>query len=151
MKDAKSKDPANSLKHDVPSGTNTFSVTDETKNNTKANVQQQNISKNIHLQDGKSGINRKSLISNDITAVKTCNDSQSVGKRKDNKLVFIVGDSIIKPLNGYVIGGKTGNCNVYVRPSHGAKVRCMVDHIKPVMRDKPDHITFHVETYYLPC
>ena len=123
-----------------------MSVTDKTKNNTKVNVQQEDISKKNHLQDGKSGINRKSLIFNDITAVKTCTDSQSVGKRKDNKRVFIVGDSINKHLNGYVIGGKTGNCNVYVRPSHGAKVRCMVDHIKPVMRDKPDHIIFHVGT-----
>ena len=145
-KDEKLKDQANSLKHDVPSGTNTFSVTDETKNNAKVNVQQEDIYKKNHLQDGKSGINRKSLISSDITAAKTCNDSQSVGKRKDNKRVFIVGNSIIKHLNGYVIGGKTGHCNVYVRPSHGAKVRCMVDHIKPVMRDKPDHIIFHVGT-----
>ena len=32
-KDAKSKDQANSLNHDVLSETNTFSVTDETKNN----------------------------------------------------------------------------------------------------------------------
>ena len=84
------------------------------------------------------------MISNDITAANTCNDSQSVGKRKDNKPVLIVGDSIIKHLNEYVIGGKTGNCNVYVRPSHGAKVRCMVDHTKPVMRDQPEHIIFHV-------
>ena len=54
-------------------------------------------------------INRKSLISNDSTAAKTCNDSQSEGKKKDNKWVFIVGDSIVKHLNRYVIGGKTGN------------------------------------------
>ena len=149
-KDAKSKDQANSLKHDVPSGTNTFSATDETKNNTKVNVQQEDISKKNHLQDGKSGINRKSLISNDITTAKACNDSQSVGKRKYNKRIFIVGNSIVKHLNGYVIGGKTGNCNVYVKPSHGAKVRCMVDHIKPVMQDKPDHIIFHVGTNDIP-
>ena len=128
---------------------NTFSVTDETKNNAKVSVQQEDISKKNHLQDGKSGTNRKSLISNDITA-KTCNDSQSVGKRKDNKRVFIVGDSIIKHLNGYVIGSKTGKCNVYVRPSHGAKIRCMVDHIKPVMRDKPDYIINHVGTNDVP-
>ena len=132
-KEAKSKNQFNSSKYDVPSGTNIFSVTDETKSNTKANVQQEDISKKNHLQDGKSGINRKSLISNDVTAANTCNYSKSVGKRKDNKRVFIVGDSIIKHLNGYVIGGKTGNCNVCVRPFHGAKVRCMVDHIKSVM------------------
>ena len=99
-------------KHDVPSETNTFSVTDETKNNAKANIQQEDISHKNHLQDGKRGINRKSLSFNDITAAETCNDSQSVGKRKDNKRLSIVGDSIIKHLNGYVIGSKTGNCNV---------------------------------------
>ena len=35
MKDAKFKDQANLLKHDVQSETNNFSVTDETKNNKK--------------------------------------------------------------------------------------------------------------------
>ena len=67
MKDAKSK-------HDVPSETNTFSVTDDTKNNTKTNIQQEDKSQK-NLQDGKRGINKKSLSSNDIAAAKTCNDS----------------------------------------------------------------------------
>ena len=125
-------------------------VTDETKNNTKVNIQQEDISQKNDLQDGKRGINRKRLSSYDITAATICNDNQSVGKRKDNKRVFIVGDSIIKHLNGYVIGGKAGNCNVYVRPSHGAKVRCMVDHVKPIIQDKPDHIIFHVGTNDIP-
>ena len=89
------------------------------------------------------------MSSNNITAAKTWNDGQSLGKRKD-KRVFTAGDSIIKHLNGYVIGGKAGNCNVYVRPSHGAKVRCMVDHVKPIIRDKPDHIIFHVSTNDIP-
>ena len=73
-KDAKSK-------HDVPSESNTFSVTDEAKINTKVNIQREDISQKNHLEDGKRGINRKSLSSNDITPAKTCNDSQSVGKR----------------------------------------------------------------------
>ena len=137
-------------KHVVPSETNTFSVTDEAKNNTKVNIQQEHISQKNDLQDGKRVINRKSLSSNDITTAKTYNDSQLVGKKKDNKRVFIVGDSIIKHLNGYVIGGKTGSCNVYLRPSHGAKVRCMLDHVKPIIRDKPDHVIFHVGTNDIP-
>ena len=81
---------------------------------------------------------------NDITAEKTCNDSQLVEHRKDNTRVFMVGNSFIKHLNGYPVGGKTGNCNVYVRPSHGAKVRCAVDYAILIIRDKPDHIIFHV-------
>ena len=80
--------------------------------NKKARTQQEDTSKKNHLQDGKRGMNRKSLSSKDITAAKTSNDSQSVGKKKDNKRVFIVGNNIIKNLNGYVIAGKTGNCNV---------------------------------------
>ena len=65
-------------------------------------------------------------------------------KRKDSKRVFIAGDSIIK----HVIGGKTGNCNVYLNPFHSAKVRCVVD--QPIIRDKPDHIIFHVGTNDIP-
>ena len=120
-----------------------YLVTDETKNNNKkVNIQQEDISKNNHVQDGRCGINNKSLISNDTTAARTCNNSQSVRSKKYNKRVFIVDDSIIKLLNGYVIGGKTGKCNVYVRTFHSAKVSCMVDQIKPVIRDKPDLIIF---------
>ena len=49
--------------------------------------------------------------------------------------------SITKHLNGYAIGGKIGNCNVHLRPSHGARVRCV---------DKQDHIVFHVGTNDIP-
>ena len=38
----------------------------------------------------------------------------------------------MKHLNGYEILGKTGHCNVYVRPSYDAKVRSVVYHTKPV-------------------
>ena len=47
-------------------------------------------------------------------------------------------------MNGYVISGK--NCSVYVRPSLDAKVRCNVDHVKPIIQDKPDHVIVHVRT-----
>ena len=57
--------------HDGQSETNTFSVTDETKNK-KLNIQQENISKKNHSQDGKSGVNSKRLISNHNTSEKTC-------------------------------------------------------------------------------
>ena len=65
-------------------------------------------------------------------------------ERKDSKRVFIVDDSIIK----HVIGGKTGNCNVYLNSFHSEKVRCVVD--QPIIRDKPDQIIFHVGTNDIP-
>ena len=36
-------------------------------NNKKVNIQQEDISKKNHQQDGKNGINNKCLISNDTT------------------------------------------------------------------------------------
>ena len=71
-------------------------------------------------------------------------------KASDEKRVYIVGDSIIKNVNGYDVSGKADQCRVYIRPSLGAKVRCMEDHIKPVIRDKPDHIIFHIGTNDVP-
>ena len=67
-------------------------------------------------------------------------------KTSDEKRIFILGDSIIKNVNGYEISGKTDHSRVYIRPSLSAKVRCMEDHIKPVLRNKPDHIIFHIGT-----
>ena len=75
---------------------------------------------------------------------------EPVEKTSDEKRIFIVGDSIIKNVNGYEVSGKTNHCRVYIRPSLGAKVRCMEDHIKPVLRDKPDHIIFHIGTNDIP-
>ena len=41
---------------------------------------------------------------------------------------------------------KLKNVNLYVKHFAGAKVRCMKDHIKPSLREKPDHIVLHVGT-----
>ena len=39
---------------------------------------------------------------------------------------------------------------VRVRPFSGAKVNCMINHLKPAMRDdKPDHVILHSGTNYL--
>ena len=85
------------------------------------------------------------MISKNTTVAKTWKDSQLVGNKKDNKRVFIEGDNIIKHLNGYVIGGKTGNCNVYVRSSHDVKIKCMLEHIRSVTRNKLDLLSSILE------
>ena len=71
-------------------------------------------------------------------------------KPSSTKRVFIVGDSIVKHVNGYDISRKTENSEVFVRPSHGATVRCMTDHVKPVLRDNPAHLVFHIGTNDVP-
>ena len=50
-------------------------------------------------------------------------DVNSVEKKMNNERT-IVGDSIIKHVNDYEILGKLENCKVFVRPCHGATIRC---------------------------
>ena len=38
------------------------------------------------------------------------------------------------------------NCKVYIKSFSRSKVRCMKDHMKPSMREKPDHAILHVGT-----
>ena len=47
---------------------------------------------------------------------------------------------------GMTVLRKAGDSEVFVRLSHGAIVRCMIDHVKPVLRDNPDHIGNHRKT-----
>ena len=55
---------------------------------------------------------------------------------------------MVKKLNGYLLTKKVRHkFLVKVRPFSGAKVSCMVDHVKPTLRDdKPDHIILHTGT-----
>ena len=50
------------------------------------------------------------------------------------KTVFILGDSMVKKLNGFLLTRKLNHkCLVKVRPFSSANVRCMYDHAKPTV------------------
>ena len=67
-----------------------------------------------------------------------------------NRRVFILGDSIVKHINGYDISRQIENCRVYVKGFPGAKTECMKDYAQPTRRENPDHILIHVGTNDLP-
>ena len=75
------------------------------------------------------------------------NNVNDITKEKQ-ETVYILGDSMVKKLNGYLLTKKVRHkFLVKVRPFSGAKVSCMVDHVKPTLRDeKPDHIILHTGT-----
>ena len=75
---------------------------------------------------------------------KTRNIESDVPTEKQ-KTVYILGDSMVKKLNGYLLRKKVRHkFFVKVRPFTGAKVSCIVDHVKPTIRDdKPDHVILH--------
>ena len=62
--------------------------------------------------------------------------------------MFIIGDSIVKNVNGYLLTKKLRRKKlIKVRSFSGAKVICMYDHVKPTIREfNPNHIIFHVGT-----
>ena len=71
---------------------------------------------------------------------------------KNKQKVFILGDSIVKHIQGWEITKTLDNKQkVYVRQFSGSKVSCMKDYVKPSIRqNNPDHIIFHVGTNDVP-
>ena len=53
---------------------------------------------------------------------------------------------MIKHLKGWEMFKKLVNGNLHVGNFAGTMVRCMKDHIKPSLREKPDHIVLHMGT-----
>ena len=73
---------------------------------------------------------------------------EEVTNKSKKDTVFILGDSMVKHINDYLL---TRNIKheylVKVRPFNAAKVRCLYDHSKPTMRDfDPEVIILHVGT-----
>ena len=66
----------------------------------------------------------------------------------NNKNVYILGDSIVKHVEGWKLKTPLGNNhNVYVRSFPGVKVKCMKDYVKPCIREiNPEYVILHVVT-----
>ena len=76
------------------------------------------------------------------------NNNRSTSSSNSKETVFILGDSMVKKVNGFYL---TRNIKhkflVKVRPFSSAKTRCMYDHAKPTIRElNPEHIILHVGT-----
>ena len=70
----------------------------------------------------------------------------------EKKKVFILGDSMVKHVQGWDITKKLENKHkVYIRQFTGSKVICMNDYVKLcICENNPDHIMFHVGTNDIP-
>ena len=53
---------------------------------------------------------------------------------------------MVKHLNGWEMSKKIRNCKVYVQSFPGAKVHCVDNYKKSLIRDKLDHFIIHVGT-----
>ena len=75
-------------------------------------------------------------------------NNENSKRREKQRTVYILGDSMVKKVNGYLLTKKVRHKYlVKVRSFSGATVRCMADHVKPTLQnDKPDHVILHTGT-----
>ena len=70
---------------------------------------------------------------------------------KNMPVTCILGDSIIKEVKGWKLSDKIDKKEkVIVKSFSGATIKCMRDHIKPSISQKPDHVIIHAGTNDLP-
>ena len=107
--------------------------------------------RNITERRKKKPIKFKSKHSDTNINKEAKNNSNKINNNKTSsskKEVFILGDSMVKKVNSFLL---TRNINhkflVKVRSFSSAKVNCMNDYVKPTLRDfNPEHIILHVGT-----
>ena len=66
---------------------------------------------------------------------------------KNEKSIFVTGNSIVKHLNEWEMSKKlNANCKVFVKTFSSGKTTCMNDYVKPSVRSSADHFILHVGT-----
>ena len=94
-------------------------------------------------------------IKNDNTNAKTNTELQNNDLKEDDKknsqerkTIFIVGDSMIKELKGFELAKSIGHKKaVKIRSHPSAQIRCLVDHIQPIIRNNDtEHVLLHIGT-----
>lgn len=81
-------------------------------------------------------------------------NNNNQGRKEDNnnnqgrKAIYIVGDSMIKELKGYELAKSIGHKRaVKVRSHPSAQIRCLADHIQPIIRNNDtEHVLLHIGT-----
>ena len=111
-------------------------------------MEKTNITNNVETTSLNHSTKQGDNNSNISNRVKKTGDSISLnnGGHEDKKNAIILGDSIIKHVNGYDIARKLDKCKVFVKSVSGAKVRCLKDHMKPSLCENPDNFVLHIGT-----
>lgn len=91
-----------------------------------------------------SAVSNKSTAQNQETEINGNASSMEALHPNSSTRTIIAGDSMIKNLNGYKMSTK--NSRVQVSTFPGCSTLDMEDHIKPILRKKPDKLVIHVGT-----
>ena len=94
------------------------------------------------------GAVKKQMPNIDVNFVeKKVNNERTEKTLSVEKHVFIVEENVIKHVNGYKISGKLENSKAYVRPCHGATIRCLKDRFHGIHRNEQSTISKTEQRY----
>ena len=66
---------------------------------------------------------------------------------KTQKLVIILGNSMVKQVNGWEISKRLqSDCKIYMKQFSGARTKCMKDYMKASLKENPDHFILYLGT-----
>ena len=106
----------------------------------------------IHSDNNRQKRSRNVTVSTESPNSDDIRNASKNANTKDIKKVFLLGDCMVKHVQGWHITKRIGNKRkVYVRQFSECKVDCMKDYMKPCMRENnPDHLIFHDGTNDVP-
>ena len=93
-------------------------------------------------------VDKENDISNASNSTKTDKNKKDQNRNNEVKSVVIIGDSMIKHLNGWDMSKEVhkSECKIYVKSFPGAKTSYMKDYVKPSLGSTPKHLILHVGT-----
>ena len=109
------------------------------KKSQKNNVQNTVTKKQVRIY-------KENEVSNASNSTKTDGNKKDQNRNNEVKSIAIIGDSMIKHLNGWDMPKKVhkSECTIYVKSFSGAKISCMKDYVKPSLRNTANHFILHV-------
>ena len=126
-----SSPPSSSLPSSPSSETNLLPTPETIEKEKLQNNNVQNTVTGEHIRADK-----EKDISKASNRTKTGKNKNDQNRNNKDKSVVIIGNSMIKHLNGWDMSKKVhkSECKVYVRSFPGAKRSCMKDNLKPLLR-----------------
>ena len=92
--------------------------------------------------------NQKKKKEDNCEGITNTNNNNENRNNKNKTNVYILSDSMVKKLNGYLLTRKIRHKHlVKVRSFSGAKISYMTGHVKPTLQNiNPDHVVLHAGT-----
>ena len=144
-----SSSPSSSLLSSLPLSSSPSSSPSSSSSSTPETIEKEKLQKN-NIQNTVTGehirVDKKNDIPNAINSTKSNENKKDQNRNNKVKSVVIIGDSMIKHLNGWDMSKKVqkSECSVYVKSFPGAKTSCMRDYMKTSLRSTPNHFILNV-------